>query len=65
MTPELRIALGLALVAGVLTGLILALLEEEPEPFRVVVIADPAAYELASMFDEARRIVAEAADSDS
>jgi hypothetical protein len=64
MTPELRIALGLALVAGALTGLILALLEPEPEPLRVVVIADPAAYELAGMFDEARRIVADAADND-
>jgi hypothetical protein len=65
MTREFRVVLGLALIAGALTGLILALLEPDPEPFRVVVLADPAAYELAAMFDEARRIVAEASDSDS
>lgn len=61
MSAEMRAMLAVAVLAGALTGLVLALLAPAPVPV-IVVRSDPAAYELAALQEEARRIAAEAAD---
>jgi len=61
VSPETRFLLGVALLAGALAGLVLAMLAPAPVPV-IVVRTDPAAYEIAGLLEEARRITAEAAD---
>jgi hypothetical protein len=63
MDPDLKFVLGVALVVGAVVGLVLALLV--PLPITEIIAApdrDPAAYEVAGVLEEARRIAKEAAD---
>lgn len=61
MSPELRTLLVIAIIGGALLGAVLALLEPAPVPV-IIVRSDPAAYEIAGVMEEARQIIAEAAD---
>lgn len=61
MDSNLRLMLIIAVAGAAVLGAILGLLAEPPVPV-IVVHADPAAYDIAGLLDEAREITAEAAD---
>lgn len=64
MDPDLKFLLALAILLGAAAGVLLALLTPPPVPDVIVLHSDPAAYEIASLLEEARRIAAEAAADD-
>jgi len=60
MDSDTKALIIIAIAAGTLLGVLLAP-DRTPAPV-IVVHADPAAYEIAGLLEEARRITAEAAD---
>jgi len=58
---DLKVLLAIAILAGAALGVMLAALAPAPVPV-IIVRPDPAAYEIAGLLEEARRITAEAAD---
>lgn len=62
MDPDLKLAIGLALILGGALGLLAVLLTPAPPRVEVTVVrSDPAAYHIAALLEEARRITEEAA----